>query len=102
MSVLRTASDPADHFVGVFNFTPVPRYGYTVGVPASGFYREVLNTDSPLYGGSGVGNLGGLATVSGSAHGYDQFLPLTVPPLGAVLLAPARSGTAAPREGPAA
>jgi 1,4-alpha-glucan branching enzyme len=98
VSVLRTAGDPADHFVGVFNFTPVPRYRYTVGVPAAGFYREVINTDSPAYGGSGVGNLGGLDALPGSAHGYDQFLPLTVPPLGAVLLAPVRVRTSDPGE----
>jgi 1,4-alpha-glucan branching enzyme len=71
----------------------VPRYRYTVGVPAAGFYREVINTDSPVYGGSGVGNLGGLDAMPGSAHGYDQFLPLTVPPLGAVVLAPVRVPT---------
>ena len=46
VSVLRTAADPADHVVAVFNFTPVPRRGYAVGVPHAGFYREVLNTDS--------------------------------------------------------
>ncbi len=94
-SVLRTAADPADHVVAVFNFTPVPRHGYAVGVPHAGFYREVLNTDSTAYGGSGVGNLGGLESVPSKAHGYDQMLALTVPPLGGVLLAPMRAKTSA-------
>jgi 1,4-alpha-glucan branching enzyme len=94
VSILRTAADPADHVVGVFNFTPVPRYGYTVGVPEACHYREVLNTDSAVYGGSGMGNLGGLDALPGEAHGYPQLLPLTVPPLGAVLLVPGRPGTA--------
>ena len=93
VSVLRRAANPADHMVGVFNFTPVPRRGYAVGVPEACFYQEVLNTDSALYGGSGVGNLGGLAAVPSKAHGFDQLLPLTVPPLGAVLLAPVRPET---------
>ena len=95
VSVLRTAADPADHVVAVFNFTPVPRRGYAVGVPHAGFYREVLNTDSTAYGGSGVGNLGGLESVPSKAHGYDQMLALTVPPLGGVLLAPMRAKTPA-------
>jgi 1,4-alpha-glucan branching enzyme len=94
VSVLRTAADPADHLVAVFNFTPVPRYRYAVGVPEACFYREVLNTDSQVYGGSGVGNLGGLHAIPLPAHGYDQLLPLTVPPLGAVLLVPERPGLA--------
>ena len=42
-----------------FNFTPVPRRGYRVGVPAAGRWREILNTDAETYGGSGVGNMGG-------------------------------------------
>jgi len=90
VSVLRMAADPADHIVGVFNFTPVPRAGYAVGVPDVCFYREVLNTDGSVYGGSGMGNLGGLDAAPVPAHGYDQSLHLTVPPLGAVLLKPER------------
>jgi 1,4-alpha-glucan branching enzyme len=58
----------------------------------------VINTDSPVYGGSGVGNLGGLDAMPGSAHGYDQFLPLTVPPLGAVVLALGRVRSSPPGE----
>jgi len=90
VSVVRMAADRADHVVGVFNFTPVPRYGYAMGVPEACFYRELLNTDGEVYGGSGVGNLGGLHTEPVRAHGFDQLLRLTVPPLGGVLLKPER------------
>jgi 1,4-alpha-glucan branching enzyme len=90
VSVLRLAADPSDHLVAVFNFTPVPRHGYVVGAPGPRFYREVLNTDSTIYGGSGMGNLGGLHARATPAHGFDQSFALTVPPLGAVLLVPDR------------
>ena len=43
----------------VFNFTPVPRFGYRIGVPAAGFYRELMNSDAAIYGGSDLGNSGG-------------------------------------------
>src|SRR5690606_34488502 len=55
LSYLR--KDERSHAVIVLNFTPVPRHGYRVGVPASGRYREVLNSDSEYYGGSNVGNV---------------------------------------------
>src|SRR5581483_8198390 len=53
---------PQDLIVVVLNATPVPRYKYRVGVPQPGFYEEILNTDSAEFGGSNVGNLGGLAS----------------------------------------
>jgi 1,4-alpha-glucan branching enzyme len=68
------------------NFTPVPRYGYRIGVPQPGRWRELLNSDAAHYGGSGVGNLGGVATEAVAAHGHEQSLVLTLPPLGAVYL----------------
>ena len=54
--------------LAVINLTPVPRQGYRIGVPAAGRWREVLNFDAPLYGGSGTGNYGGVET-RGAAHG---------------------------------
>jgi 1,4-alpha-glucan branching enzyme len=53
---LRKGKDPNDLLVCGFNFTPVPRQGYRMGVPRPGTYEEVLNTDATIYGGSGVGN----------------------------------------------
>ncbi len=69
----------------VCNFSPVPRTGYRVGVPLTGHWGEVLNTDSAFYGGSGVGNLGGFKTENTGSHGHGQSLNLNIPPL-AVLI----------------
>jgi len=65
----------------VCNLTPVPRTNYAVGVPAGGFWREALNSDATLYGGSGMGNFGGMAAAPAPAHGRFQSLTLTLPPL---------------------
>ena len=59
IAFLRRARDPNDSVVVVCNFTPVIRENYRVGVPSGGYYREILNTDSEIYGGSNVGNHGG-------------------------------------------
>ena len=77
-----------DLVVAIVNFTPVARYGYRVGVPMSGTYREVLNSDAELYGGSNVGNQGEVIAEDIPSHGHDWSLSLTVPPLGFVLLNP--------------
>ncbi|MDC3955152.1 1,4-alpha-glucan branching protein GlgB [Polyangium jinanense] len=73
-------------FVG--NFTPLPRYGYRVGVPRRCRYIEVLNTDARVYGGSGVGNLGSVDCEEVPSHGFEQSIVLTVPPLAGVFLVP--------------
>ena len=62
VSMIRRARDPRDFTVIVANFTPVPRPGYRVGVPEAGWYREVLNSDGAIYGGSNIGNGGGVNT----------------------------------------
>jgi len=69
------------------NFTPVPRVNYAVGVAEAGFWREVLNSDATLYGGGGMGNLGGVHSVPIGAHGRFHSLTLTLPPLATVFLA---------------
>jgi len=84
VSLLRKAKDPADCLLVVCNFTPVPRHGYQVGVPHGGRWDEVLNSDAPLYGGSGQGNLGGVEAAPAPAHGRDYLLTITLPPLGMV------------------
>ena len=88
VSFLRRARDPRDFTVMVVNFTPVPRERYRIGVPEAGWYRELLNSDAELYGGSNVGNAGGLAAEPVPAHHLPYSLSLTVPPLGCVLLKP--------------
>jgi 1,4-alpha-glucan branching enzyme len=74
----------------VLNFTPVPRYGYALGVPIAGRWNEILNTDASELGGSGVGNLGGVEALDVPHHGRPSSLALTLPPLGAVYLEPSR------------
>jgi 1,4-alpha-glucan branching enzyme len=64
----------------VCNFTPVPRHNYVVGVPDAGEWREALNSDATFYGGSGMGNFGGVRTAPVGAHGRFQSLTLTLPP----------------------
>jgi 1,4-alpha-glucan branching enzyme len=70
----------------VANFTPVPRDNYLVGVPRAGHWRERLNSDATLYGGSGVGNQGGVDSVPVAAHGRFHAVNLRLPPLGILLL----------------
>ena len=60
VSFVRRAKNPADMTLFICNFTPVPRHNYRVGAPVNGFWREALNSDAPLYGGSGQGNSGGV------------------------------------------
>ncbi|HEY8519872.1 MAG TPA: 1,4-alpha-glucan branching protein GlgB [Gammaproteobacteria bacterium] len=85
LSYLR--KDERSHAVIVLNFTPVPRHGYRVGVPASGRYREVLNSDSEYYGGSNVGNVA-VDTEPVPCMGHPQSIVLTLPPLGGLVLVP--------------
>ena len=75
--------------VVVCNYTPVPRPNYIVGVPVEGYWQELLNSDAAHYGGSGMGNFGGVTAAPVPAHGRFHSLSLTLPPLGAVFLAPA-------------
>ncbi len=71
--------------IAVCNFTPVPRPAYRIGVPAAGFYREIVNTDAGAYGGSGIGNLGGVEALAEPWHGRDYSILVTAPPLATVL-----------------
>jgi 1,4-alpha-glucan branching enzyme len=70
----------------VCNFTPVVRRDYRIGVDTGGFWREILNSDSTDYGGSGQGNLGGARTAPVPSHGRPYSLELTLPPLAAIFL----------------
>jgi 1,4-alpha-glucan branching enzyme len=72
----------------VCNFTPVVRESYHIGVPQGGRWREVLNSDAPFYGGSGVGNMGGVAAADTPFHGRPHSLTITLPPLAMVMFEP--------------
>jgi 1,4-alpha-glucan branching enzyme len=88
ISLLRKGKSPKDTVVVVFNFTPIPRLQYRVGVPSGGFWRELLNSDASEYGGSGMGNMGGREAEATPVHGRPYSLSLTLPPLGAIFLKP--------------
>jgi len=72
----------------VCNFTPTPRINYVLGVPQGGRWREVLNGDAADYGGSGMGNLGGVEAAPVPAHGRFHSLTLTLPPLSTLFFKP--------------
>jgi len=94
ISFLRRGQNPNDQLLFVCNFTPVVRQNYRVGVPLEGYWKEILNSDAPLYGGSGHGNFGGLSTVPLPIHGRPFSLNMTLPPLGIVIFRPeSRSAT---------
>jgi 1,4-alpha-glucan branching enzyme len=88
LSFVRRGSDPNDFVVVCCNFTPVPRPGYRLGVPAEGAYDEVFNSDSTYYGGGNVGNLSPLRAEAIPHHGRNHSLTLTLPPLAALILKP--------------
>ena len=81
ISFQRKGKEHDDTVVVVCNCSPVPRHNYIVGVPQGGFWREVLNSDAPMYGGSGHGNFGGVEANPVAAHGHYHSLLLTLPPL---------------------
>ncbi len=74
--------------VFVCNFTPVPRVDYQLGLPAAGPYREVLNSDAEIYGGSGIGHGGWVQTEEVACHGQPHSARLHLPPLGVLVLEP--------------
>jgi 1,4-alpha-glucan branching enzyme len=86
VAFLRKAQDPDEQVLCVCNFTPVPRYEYRIGAPHEGFYRELLNTDASLYGGSNMGNGGGVPAHRYPSHGFPCSLQLTLPPLSVTFL----------------
>ena len=88
ISFLRYGKNRGHMLLFVCNFTPVPRQNYRVGAPIEGYWREVLNSDASLYGGSGQGNEGGLNTAPLPIHGRPYSLNMTLPPLGIVVFRP--------------
>ena len=93
ISFLRRAADPADCIIFACNFTPVPRLNYSVGVPVAGYYPEILNSDSAWYGGSNMGNEGGVTASNAKSHGRPYTITITLPPLAVVAFQCPRSTT---------
>ena len=81
ISLLRKGRSSANLLLVVCNFTPVPRYSYRLGVPRAGMWQEILNSDAGRYGGSNMGNLGGVEAVPVPLHGRPYSLTITLPPL---------------------
>jgi len=89
---LRRGRHPNEQLLFVCNFTPVVRQNYRVGVPVDGLWKEILNSDAALYGGSGQGNFGGLSAMPLPIHGRPFSLNMTLPALGILVFRPESSG----------
>ncbi len=89
ISFIRKGKNPDDSLLFVYNFTPVAREGYRVGVPRGGFYKEILNSDSGRYWGGNMGNFGGVTAEESPCHGRPFSLNLVLPPLSVVVMKPA-------------
>jgi 1,4-alpha-glucan branching enzyme len=85
LSYVRRGREPHELAIIVCNFTPVPRHDYRIGVPRPGHYRERINTDAQLYGGSGIGNAGAVEADPHPMHGHAHSLCLQLPPLGVLI-----------------
>ena len=86
ISFLRKSADGKSKILAVCNFTPMTWHDYNIGVPEQGLWRELLNSDASIYGGSGQGNLGGRMAVAKPFHGRPYSIALTIPPLGILFL----------------
>jgi 1,4-alpha-glucan branching enzyme len=84
LSFIRQNKDLTSRVLVVMNLTPVPRHQYRVGLPVAGTWREALNSDAEIYGGSNQGNLGGVTAEDYKVHNQPFSAPLTLPPLGIV------------------
>ncbi|WP_339742476.1 1,4-alpha-glucan branching protein GlgB [uncultured Rubinisphaera sp.] len=82
----RISKNETETLVCAFNFTPVPRDKYLIGVPKAGTYTEILNSDAHTYGGTNVGNAGKVKTVKEPMHGRKQSVEVVLPPLGMIVL----------------
>ena len=85
-SFLRRGEKPGEEVLVVVNFTPTPRFDYRIGVTAPGYYREILNSDSQYYGGSNLGNSGGVPSEDTPSHGRPWSISINLPPLAILFL----------------
>jgi 1,4-alpha-glucan branching enzyme len=85
LAYLRRGGNGVRPALVVCNFTPVVRHGYRIGTPEGGRWSERLNTDSSIYGGSNVGNAGGVEAIAQPCHGRPYSIGLTLPPLATLL-----------------
>jgi len=88
----RFAQDRENFLVFCCNFTPVPRIGYRIGLPQRCGYREILNTDAEMFGGSNIGNGGWVQAEDRPSHGQPASAKIVLPPLSVVVLKPEHTG----------
>jgi len=86
ISFLRIAANKNDQILAICNFTPMMWKDYSIGVPVGGYWKEMLNSDAAIYGGSNQGNGGGCEALPKPVHGKPFSLSLTIPPLGILFL----------------
>ncbi len=91
VSFIRKGHEPAECMVFVYNFTPVQRQQYRIGVPFDTFYHEIINSDAEKYGGGNIGNFGGVQASSDPWHGRPCSVSLNIPPLSCLVLKPEQS-----------
>ena len=84
--MLRKGNLPEDSLVIILNFTPVPREGYRLGVPHDGNWKEILNSDSKIFFGSGLENKSSCVADSTKWHGQPYSVCLTLSPLSVIIL----------------
>jgi len=92
LSFVRYANNLDDFVIVVCNFTPVVREHYRIGVPRAGAYRELINSDQEIYGGSGVGNGPVINSLPQPCHSFGHTLSLVLPPLATLILRPIHEG----------
>jgi 1,4-alpha-glucan branching enzyme len=88
LSFVRQDPERRSETMAILNLTPVPRFRYRVGLPRRGKWREVINSDAAVYGGSNVGNLGGVIAKEQTCHGQPFSAEFTLPPLSIIALKP--------------
>ena len=90
ISFVRRAKRPEDYLVFVCNFTPQPHKSYRIGMPEPGLHHEIFNSDAEAFGGSNMGNGGYVNAEPSQSHGRPASAEVVVPPLGVIVLKPAR------------
>ena len=85
LSFLRQTPDGVNQLVVILNLTPVPRPNYRIGLPRGGKWKEVLNSDAAVYGGSNQGNFGGITAQNHSCHGHQHSAEFNLPPLSVMI-----------------
>ncbi len=88
LSFVRQTNDRTSRVLVILNLTPVPRHNYRVGLPEGGFWKEVLNSDADIYGGSNLGNLGGVNAEQYQVHSQPWSAQFSLPPLSVIAFTP--------------